>query len=148
MDNKRIIALDLGTNSCGIAISDKSNVIPVGLFNIKHNNDFSLIVNNLEKKIYKVYNISHIIIGIPLNKNFKINQMSIYIERFKIFLTIFNKKNNYNYEIILVNEFNSTQEFINDLKFMNIKYHKKKHKKDIHAAMNILSTYLNKINKN
>ncbi len=137
----KIIALDLGKKSCGVAITDATWTIPVGITNIKHNNDFQVIFDNLSK-ILNSETIKTIVIGIPKNNGSYENEITNYANKFKKFL---NKRLKEKVNIVFHNEAFSTKEAINIAHDMNIKYKKIKKSKDIMSAKIILESYLNKL---
>lgn len=85
----RKLGLDLGTKSCGFAITDELCIIASGLENFMYtNNDFNQILN----RIYHYYNfyeqkINEIILGFPTNAtDGSLNERSYLVLDFKKFL--------------------------------------------------------------
>lgn len=63
----RYLAIDLGTKTCGIAISDRSNILACPYNTIRFNsNDYESLAPNLQM-IFKEENITDLIIGKPKN---------------------------------------------------------------------------------
>lgn len=63
----RYMALDLGTKTCGVAISDKTNMLASPSGTVKFfKEDYLYLFNNL-KKIIEEKKITDIVIGKPLN---------------------------------------------------------------------------------
>lgn len=63
----RILGLDLGTKTCGISISDKTNIIATPLETIKFKeNDYNFLSEYLTK-IISEENITDVVIGKPQN---------------------------------------------------------------------------------
>lgn len=78
--NQRLIGLDVGTKTIGVAISDASRLIanPKLTINRKSNQtDFLLIKEIIEKN-----NIGAIIIGLPLNMDETESKMSEFVRKF------------------------------------------------------------------
>lgn len=63
----RYLALDLGTKTCGVAISDKTNMLACPYKTIRFNNgDYELLFSELIE-IFSKEKITHVIIGKPYN---------------------------------------------------------------------------------
>jgi putative Holliday junction resolvase len=94
----RIIGLDLGTKSLGIAITDSMQILASGVDNFLFpEHKYELAINRLEKVIAEYGDVSEIILGYPISVNNKQTEMSI---RAKNFLKLLKKKFN-NLEIKL-----------------------------------------------
>ena len=78
----RIIGIDFGLSKVGIAISDPSGIISMPLETIRYKNQKELI--EVIKKIALEKNVKTLVIGYPLNMNFKENNMTEIIDKFKI----------------------------------------------------------------
>ncbi|PAF54676.1 Holliday junction resolvase RuvX [Mycoplasmopsis agassizii] len=134
----RIIALDLGIKSCGIAISDPFNMFAIALENyIFSENDFPSLINHL-KQIFQEYEIQKIILGYPLRMTGTKSQTTLMIEEFKILL-----EENFKQEIILFDERLTTKKAMTHLKNANLSTSKAKQHKDVIAATLMLNEYLN-----
>lgn len=84
----RIIGLDLGTKTLGLAISDPSETIATGLKTLRfEENKFEDSLDEL-KRIINEYNVGEIVIGLPKNMN---NSLGFAAERTKMFEEILNK---------------------------------------------------------
>lgn len=85
----RKLGLDLGTKSCGFAITDELCIIASGLENFMYsNNDFNQILSRIEH-YYNSYEqkINEIILGFPTNvRDGSLNERSYLILDFKTFL--------------------------------------------------------------
>ncbi len=85
----RKLGLDLGTKTCGFAITDELCIIASGLENFQYeNNDFQQILKRIEH-YYNLYEskIDDIILGFPTNaKDGSLNERSYLILDFKKYL--------------------------------------------------------------
>lgn len=85
----RKLGLDLGTKTCGFAISDELCIIASGLENFQYtNNDFGQILEKI-KYYYNLYEfkIDEIILGFPTNaRDGSLNERSYLILDFKKYL--------------------------------------------------------------
>ncbi len=133
----KILGLDLGTKTIGIAISDKLNLIamPYGVIRFKTDAD---IYSKLDE-IIKKEKIIKIILGFPKNMNNTIGSAG---ERSLAFKKIL--ENRYQIEVILIDERLSTVEAENILIEANMRRMKRKKVIDGLAAAIILENYLNK----
>lgn len=131
----RYLALDLGTKTLGIAVSDKTNSLSSSLGTIKYNKYEDLIkeIQNLLTK----YDIDKIILGFPKNMNNTVGEAAERTLKFKEVL-----ENNFDNEIILIDERLSTVEAENILLTNDMSRMKRKKIIDGVAAMIILDTYL------
>lgn len=133
----RIIALDLGTKSCGIAITDESKIISQPLENfIFPENHFMQVIKKLEE-LFKQYNCEKIILGYPTRMTGTKSERTIMVEQFKILL---NK--NFQQEVILFDERLTTKNAISIMKNAGLSIKKRKANKDKLAAQIILQNYL------
>lgn len=133
----RILALDLGTKSLGIAISDETNTIPLPLEN--YNFDVMDIKKPLERvlNLLKEYPINLILIGYSLKTNGKESNINLFIIKF---INLLNKKTNI--KIKKVDERYSTKRG-EEMMLQNSKNLKHiKELKDVAAAYIILKDYL------
>ena len=78
----RIIGIDFGLSKVGIAISDPSGIISMPLETIRYKNQKDLIERL--KKIALEKNVKTLVIGYPLNMNYKENSMTEIIDKFKV----------------------------------------------------------------
>ena len=76
----RIIGIDFGLSKVGIAISDPSGIISMPLETIRYKNQKELI--EVIKKIALEKNVKTLVIGYPLNMNYKENNMTEIIDKF------------------------------------------------------------------
>ena len=135
----RLLALDLGTKKCGIAITDPMQIIsqPLETFYYQSQNFIDLI-NHLVMIIEKFQPIEKVILGYP-QTNYQItNPMSKIVDKFYKQL-----KNHFNeLEIILFNEANTSKAADQIMHQMNLSNKKKKQNRDQLAAQKILENYL------
>tara|TARA_X000000368_G_scaffold66720_1_gene47980 strand:+ start:2207 stop:2617 length:411 start_codon:yes stop_codon:yes gene_type:complete len=132
----RIIGIDFGLSKVGIAISDPSGIISMPLETIRYKNQKDLI--EVIKKIALEKNVKTLVIGYPLNMNFKENNMTEIIDKFKIVME------NNNFEIHLEDERLSSQYAKKIMIQQDIKTGKNKEMVDVLSASIILQTYLDR----
>ncbi len=82
----RKLGLDLGSKTCGIAISNETNTMVLGLYNFEYkNNDLMLVVNKI-KSIVSDYmgQIDTFVLGYPKNLvSDKVNESCLRAEKLK-----------------------------------------------------------------
>jgi putative Holliday junction resolvase len=133
----RILGLDLGTKTLGVAVSDLTETIASGVTTLRfEENKPENILKDLGK-IIEEYKVSKLVIGLPKNMN---NTMGAAVERTR------------NFTKILVNEFNlpveeqderlSSVTANNVLLQADVSRKKRKSKVDSVAAIIILQNYL------
>jgi len=133
----RILGLDLGTKSLGIAVSDDTNTFALPLKTIKFNSFKESLDEVL--KIIEEKNIGLIVLGLPKNMNASLGEAAQRSIEYKNFL-----EKETNIKIVLEDERLSTVEAERFL--LNEDMSRKKRKKyiDSVAASVILDTYLKK----
>lgn len=131
----RYLGIDYGLHM-GISVSDEKNTFayPVCILNKKEN-----IIEEL-KRIIDKYEITHIIMGNPINLNGSLSDKSKEVLNFVEIL-----KENFNCKVILTDERLTTIEANKIL--VNTKGKKRKKVIDAVSATIILDSYLDKINK-
>lgn len=131
----RILGLDLGTKTLGIAISDELEKIasPYKVIEFKNTDE---TIEPL-RKIIESYNIKCIALGLPKNMDGSLGFAS---QRSLAYKDLLNK--NFKQEVILVDERLSTVEALNILLDEDLSRKKRKKKVDGVAASIILDTYL------
>ncbi len=131
----RYLGIDYGLHM-GISVSDEKNTFayPVCILNKKEN-----IIEEL-KRIIDKYEITHIIMGNPINLNGSLSDKSKEVLNFVKIL-----KENFNCKVILTDERLTTIEANKIL--VNTKGKKRKKVIDAVSATIILDSYLDKINK-
>ncbi len=141
----RILGLDYGSKTVGVAISDELGLIASGVETITRDNEVSIkkTIKRLEE-IIKENGIKKIILGYPKNMNGTEGERCKKTADFKARL----ERNFKKVEVILWDERLSTKVSIDILN--ESKMNKKEHKKvvDKMAAMYILQGYLDSCKKN
>ena len=138
----RTLALDLGTKTLGLAISDKTKTLanPYKTLHFK-TEDYESIIPEL-KKIITEEEVDELVLGLPKNMD---NSMGFASERSLKFKKIIEDK--LNITPILIDERLSTIEAENILINSDMRRDKRKKVIDSAAAMIILDTYLRSVNK-
>ena len=138
----KILALDIGTKTIGMAVSDKMNILatPVGCYKRQ------TLKKDLEffDEYIKKNQIEKIVVGYPIFLDGKESKMTKYVRKF-----YYKIKERWGIEVELWDERLTTEEAIEVLREMNIKNYKKiKEKKDEISAALILRSYLEAKNNN
>lgn len=137
----RYLGLDLGTRSLGLSISDETKTIASTLKTIKYNeNDYDYLLGELSK-IVNEFNISKLVLGLPLNMNNTFGYRCEETLEFKKLL-----ESRFGIEVELQDERLTTVEATNYMIEADISRKKRKKKVDALAANIILQTYLDKEN--
>ncbi len=135
----RTLGIDYGDARVGIAISDALGITAQGLETISYNGNDKILLRRLDEIITE-YNVSKIIVGMPLNMNGTKTIRAEVTEKF-----IHKLKCKYNkIEIETVDERLTTVEAHKTMNFLDINKTKKKGLVDTISAVYILETYLNK----
>lgn len=135
----RYIGLDLGTKTCGVAISDKLGIIASFYKTIFFKEeDYESLINPINE-IIKEYNIEKIVLGLPKNMN---NTVGFAGERSISFKKML--EDNLKLEVILEDERLSSVEANNIMIKSDISRNKRKKKVDGLAATIILQRYLDR----
>lgn len=133
----RIIGLDLGTKTLGVAVSDNTETISTGLTTLRfEENKPEMIIDDL-KEIINYYNAGLIVIGLPKNMN---NTLGDAVLRTRAFIKILN--NNFDIEVVEQDERLSSVSANNLLISADVSRKKRKKKVDEVAATIILQNYL------
>ncbi len=138
----RLLGLDLGSKTIGIAISDKLGIIASTYKTIFFEEGNSLTSLDELKNIIKDENISKIVLGFPKNMNNSIGPRAEESLKFKKIL-----EDELNIEVILEDERWTTVQANRILIDANISRKKRKTKVDKLAATYILQSYLDKNRK-
>ena len=137
--NKRILGIDYGDARVGIAITDLLNITVQGLETIERKNSDKIILKKLDEILEK-YDISTIVVGMPLNMDGTKSERAEITEKF-----IHKLKCKYNNIIIeTMDERLTTVEAHKTMNFLEINKHKKKGIVDTISAEYILEAYINK----
>lgn len=133
----RILGLDLGTKTLGLAVSDLTETISSGLTTLRFNeNEEENIIPEL-KKIVEEYNVSLFVIGLPKNMNNTLGDAVLRTRRFEEIL-----KKHFDIKIEEQDERLSSVTANNVLISSDISRKKRKNKVDKLAATIILQNYL------
>jgi putative holliday junction resolvase len=138
----KILGLDLGTRTLGIAISDHMEILasPVETYRFK-DGDYESAIVYLEKYI-KQYGLTKIIIGLPLHMTGEIGESAKLIINFKELL-----EKRYKIEVVTIDERWSTKSAQRTLIEADISRAKRKNLIDKMAAVVILQSYLDRQKK-
>ena len=131
----KYLAMDLGTKTCGLALSDKLGIIASPYKVIRYNSVEELIEEI--KKIIKLENVDELVLGLPKNMN---NSLGFASERSLNFKCELEKY--VDLKIHLVDERLSTMEAENILISNDTSRQKRKKIIDAYAASIILDTFL------
>jgi putative Holliday junction resolvase len=133
----RCLGLDLGTRTCGLAMSDKTNFIASPFKTLKWDGEnYDLLFVELDT-IIKDYGITDLVLGLPKNMNNTLGFASERSLKFKEAL-----ESRYGIEVYLIDERLSTMEATNYLLEADVSRKKRKQVVDGVAASIILDTYL------
>ena len=136
----RVLALDLGTKSLGLAISDNTITLSCPLITLFYKeNDFNYLLDELEKLI-KENEVTTLVLGLPKNMD---NSLGFASQRSLNFKKLLDER--FDLEIVLQDERLSTVEAENILIANDMRRKKRKKIIDSVAAMIILDTYLRSI---
>ena len=133
----RCLGLDLGTRTCGLAISDKTNFIASPLKTLRWDGEnYDLLFAELDI-IIKDNNITDLVLGLPKNMNNTLGFASERSLKFKEAL-----EDRYGLKVVLIDERLTTVEAENYLLSADMSRKKRKKVIDGVAASLILDTYL------
>ena len=133
----RCLGLDLGTRTCGLAMSDKTNFIASPFKTLKWDGEsYDLLFVELDT-IIKDYGITDLVLGLPKNMNNTLGFASERSLKFKEAL-----EDRYQMKVTLIDERLSTVEAENYLISADVSRKKRKKVIDGVAASLILDTYL------
>ena len=133
------LGLDLGSKTCGIAISDRTGLIATSLEVIRYN-DYDELINKLNNIVIS-RNVDAFVLGNPKNLDGSLSKRSEITLEFKDLLL---KK--FNMEVIMQDERLSTVEAERMLIINNTKRKNRKQVIDKIAATIILQSYLDRRN--
>ena len=133
----RVLALDLGTKTLGLAISDETMTLSSPLTTLRYDNeDYDYLLDELDK-IIKKYNVDVLVLGLPKNMD---NSLGFASERSLNFKKLI--EDNINIEVILQDERLSSVEANNLMIMGDTSRKNRKEKVDSLAATIILQRYL------
>lgn len=132
----RLLGLDLGTKTLGVAMSDKTNTIASPYTVLRYSGNTEELIGPLQEIIAK-NDISTIVLGLPKNMD---NSLGFAAKRSMDFQELL--KEHINIPIVLLDERLTTVEAENMLIAMDVKRKKRKEVIDGVAARIILETYM------
>ena len=136
----RKIGLDIGSRSCGIALSDPLNITAQGKENLKfQEKDWPTLISRLEY-YFENYEIDTIVIGYPLLPSGDKSQTTLMIEEVEKII-----KDNFSQPVVRIPEDMTTKKAHEVLIQSGMTRKKRKKFKDQIAAQFILSDYLTRI---
>ena len=135
----RILGLDLGTRTLGLAISDKTETIAsfYGTIHFKEES-YDEAIEKL-KEIIESENVQKLVLGLPKNMNNSVGDAALRCLNFKDLL-----EQTFKLEVIMQDERLSTKEAASYLIESDMSRKKRKKKVDSVAASIILQTYLDR----
>lgn len=136
---KRVMGLDVGNKTIGVAVSDPLGITAQGITTIRRKgikSDFEEL-----KKIIEEYEIKEIVVGLPKNMNNTIGPQGEKVLKF-----VEKLKNNFTLEVIMQDERLTTVSAERTLISADVSRAKRKEVIDKVAATYILQAYLEKIN--
>ena len=133
------LGLDLGSKTCGIAISDRTGLIATSLEVIRYN-DYDELINKLNNIVIS-RNVDAFVLGNPKNLDGSLSKRSEITLEFRDLLL-----NKFNMEVIMQDERLSTVEAERMLISNNTKRKNRKKVIDKIAATIILQSYLDRRN--
>ena len=137
----RALGIDYGDARVGIAITDPLNITAQGLETINRNGSDKIVLKRLEELIEQ-YNVTTIVIGMPINMNGTKTERAEVTEKF-----IHKMKCKFGkIPIETIDERLTTVEAHKTMNYLNVNKHKKRSIVDTISAVYILETYLKKIN--
>lgn len=137
----RILGIDYGDARVGIAITDPLGITAQGLETINRNGSDKIVLKRLEELIEQ-YNVTTIVIGMPINMNGTKTERAEVTEKF-----IHKMKCKFGkIPIETIDERLTTVEAHKTMNYLNVNKYKKRSIVDTISAVYILETYLKKIN--
>lgn len=133
----RILGLDLGTKTLGVAVSDSLEIIATGICTLRFEENAWLSKMDELKKIIDEYNVKKIVLGLPKNMNNSIGDAAQRSYLFKKQL-----EDEFKLEVDLQDERLSSVSANNVLLMADVSRKKRKKKVDTIAATIILQNYL------
>lgn len=133
----RVIGLDLGSKTVGVAVSDFLGIIanPIGTLRIEEN-DLNQALE-LVKNVVKEQNAEKIVLGLPKNMNGTIGYQAEYCLKFKEML-----EQELKLQVIMIDERMTSKMAHNTMLKADMSRNKRKQNIDKLAATIILQTYL------
>ncbi|MDR3330437.1 MAG: Holliday junction resolvase RuvX [Mycoplasmataceae bacterium] len=141
----RLLGIDLGTKTMGLAITDSIQMLASGLENFEYaNNDLNICVNKINSLLSRYQNdVEKIILGYPTNVNNTKNERTLLVEQFYELLKRIVPTN---IKIVLQDERYTTLKATGMMKFdVGLKSSQIKKIKDKMSAVVILQEYMEMI---
>lgn len=134
----RKLGLDIGTRTCGVAITDESEIISSNFETLRYNEkEASKEITNYISQLLKTHKIDGLIVGYPLKIDGTKSATTLYVEKI-----INHLKTNINVPILLINEQYSTKKAHEIMLSAGLTNQKRKKHKDKIAAQLILDDYI------
>lgn len=135
----RVLGLDLGTRTLGLAISDETQTIATPLYTIRYEEGkYNHLFDELQK-VLNEFSIEKFVLGLPKNMDNSMGEHALLSLDFKKML-----EERFQLPVILQDERLTTVEATNYMVKFDISRKKRKKKIDSLAANIILQTYLDK----
>ena len=141
---KKVLGLDLGSRTCGIAMSDILGMIAHGVETFRFKPDDYLTCAKHVKEIVEENEIETIVLGLPKHMNGDIGERGQISIEFKKQLEEMIEGIN----VILIDERLTTVEAHKTMNFLNVNKHKKRNIVDTISAVYILESYMKMKNDN
>lgn len=138
----RILGIDYGDSRVGIAITDPLLITAQGLETISYNGNDKILLKRIEE-IVKEYEVTTIVVGMPINMNGTKTERVEVTEKFIHKL----KSRLGKIEIATVDERLTTVEAHRTMNFLDIDKKKKRGLVDTISAVYILETYMGNMKK-
>lgn len=138
MNPRKIIGLDLGSRTCGVAVSDGLGMFAHPLTTLYHDDNFESLKAPLEE-IVKENRCQEIALGYPKMMNNDVGERALLSEDFKALLESW-----FDVNVILIDERLSTAAATRQLISADMSRKKRKKVVDQVAAVHILQTYLDR----
>ena len=135
---KKVLGLDLGSRTCGIAMSDILGMIAHGVETFRFKPDDYLTCAKHVKEIVEENDIETIVLGLPKHMNGDIGERGQISIEFKKQLEEMIEGIN----VILIDERLTTVEAHKTMNFLNVNKHKKRNIVDTISAVYILESYM------
>ena len=135
----RILGIDYGEARVGVAITDALNITAQGLETIERKNSDKIVLKRLDE-LMQMYEISTIVVGMPLNMNGTKSERAEITEKF-----VHKLKCKYNkIKIDTIDERLTTVAAHKTMNFLDVNKTKKRGIVDTISAVYILEMYMNK----
>lgn len=137
MELARVLGLDVGTRTIGVAVSDPLGYTAQGVTTIRRTNkdaDFKAL-----RELINLYNASLLVVGYPRNMNGTVGEQALYVEKF-----VEEVKVRFDLPVELVDERLSTKLANQAMMAGNLKANRRKEIIDQQAAVVILQGYLDR----